>query len=170
MDNDRTILVVDDEEPILKAIKRILRHEPYQVVTVVCPDDGLTLLEKGDIDVVISDLKMPRMTGLEFLKQVRARFPDVTRIILTGYADLSVAISAINEGEIFRFLTKPWEDDVLKSTIREALDQRLNMKDEDPQDLQKRKQKEILSRLESICPGITRVKRDDEGNMVLGDG
>ena len=165
----KNVLLVDDEESILKAIKRALRHEVYDVITANCPDDALKILEKGDIDVVLSDLKMPRMSGLSFLKKVKAMYPDIVRVILTGHAELKIAISAINEGEIFRFLTKPWEDDMLKLTIREAIAQRVRLlekADEEGKDEERRKH---YDKLEDICPGITKIKRDSDGSIIIGD-
>src|SRR4051794_18507362 len=106
----RTILVVDDEEQILRALKRSLTREGFKVFPFNRPADALAALKDLRPEVVLSDHLMPEMTGLEFLKAVRNRAPDTCRIMLTGHAEMQTAIDAINVGEIYRFLLKPWDD------------------------------------------------------------
>lgn len=117
------MLVIDDEENICKALRRSLRRENYEVFTGTDPAEGLRILKQERIDLVISDHLMPNMTGVEFLTLVRDRHPGVMRILLTGHADMSTAIKAINEGQIYRFLTKPWDDDALKAELFSAFEQ-----------------------------------------------
>jgi DNA-binding NtrC family response regulator len=111
------ILLLDDEPAILLALKRTLTREGYSVVTADTPEEAFAQLHGGAFDIVMTDHIMPKMTGLEFLRVVRNRFPDVLRIMLTGQADTATAIDAINLGEIYRFLTKPWDDAELKATL-----------------------------------------------------
>ena len=106
----KRILIVDDEENVCHALRRSLRKEGYELFFGHEPAEGLEVLKKQPVDMVISDHLMPNMTGLEFLKLVRDRYPDVMRLILTGHADMQTAIDAINQGAIYRFLTKPWDD------------------------------------------------------------
>ena len=120
--SDHTILFVDDEVNILKALRRLTRHEPW---TVICASRGVEALEALDhspAQVVVSDQRMPEMSGVDLLQAVRDRHPDVVRMMLTGYTEMNVAVDAINRGEIYRLITKPWNDEELKATIRQAFD------------------------------------------------
>lgn len=116
------ILLVDDEVNITKALRRLLmEYEQFEVVTANSGADGIALLEtESDIGVVISDQRMPGMTGVEFLARARTLAPDAVRILLTGYADIEASIGAINQGAVFRYLTKPWKDDELLQVVSEA--------------------------------------------------
>jgi two-component system NtrC family sensor kinase len=117
------ILCVDDEPNVLNALKRLFMDEDYTVLTAASGQDGLEILKKEDaVQVVISDYRMPGMNGVEFLKEVRNQWPDTVRIVLSGYADTAAIVSAINEGEIYRFIPKPWNDYELKVTIANALE------------------------------------------------
>lgn len=121
--NDKFVLCVDDEVNILNSLKRLLRKEDYTVLTATSGSEGLSLLEKQPVQVVISDQRMPEMTGTEFLKKVKERYPNTIRVILSGYAEAPALLGAINEGEVFRFLTKPWNDEELKAEIQQCLAQ-----------------------------------------------
>jgi len=120
--SDHTVLFVDDEVNILKAIQRLMRHEPYQVVTASTADEAFDQLDQTAAQVVVSDQRMPEMSGVDLLQTVRERHPDVVRMMLTGYTEMNVAVEAINRGEIFRLITKPWNDEELKATLRQAFD------------------------------------------------
>jgi putative nucleotidyltransferase with HDIG domain len=113
---------VDDEANILKAVQRLLRHEPWKVRVASRGEEALEILEVEPAQVVISDQRMPEMSGVDLLSAVRARHPDVVRMMLTGNTEMSVAVEAINQGEIYRLITKPWNDEELKATIRQAFD------------------------------------------------
>ncbi len=115
-----TILLVDDEENILKALYRLLRREGYNLITTTSPREALKIVQKEPVAVVVSDQRMPEMTGTELLAEIKAIKPDIVRIILTGYADMTSALEAINQGEVFRFVSKPWNDGELRSTLRQA--------------------------------------------------
>lgn len=115
-----TLLFVDDEPSILSALRRLFRPHGYRIFVAESGAAGLAILEQEAIDLVISDMRMPEMDGASFLKQVRARWPKVMRILLTGYADINSTVSAINEGEIYRYIAKPWDDNEILSTVREA--------------------------------------------------
>ena len=118
-----TILLVDDEPSVLDGLARSLRRPDYRVRTATSPTLALEHLQAEQVDVIVSDHLMPGMTGLEFLKLVRDRFPDTVRIMLTGHADLDTAVRAINEGEIYRFLSKPCAPVELQVTVHLALEQ-----------------------------------------------
>lgn len=117
---ERTLLLVDDEPAILSSLKRLFRREGYRLLSAGGGAEALELLASVDVGVVISDARMPEMSGSEFLGRVRELHPDTVRIMLSGYTDLKAVTSAVNRGEIFRFLTKPWDDDDLIGTVRDA--------------------------------------------------
>ncbi|MFI3186466.1 MAG: response regulator [Methylococcaceae bacterium] len=116
----RSILLVDDEINIIQALKRTLRRDDYNILTANSGEAGLDLLAHNDVGVIISDQRMPHMTGVDFLRKVKALYPKTLRIVLSGYTELESVTSAINEGAIYKFLTKPWDDDLLLDNIREA--------------------------------------------------
>ena len=119
---DHTVLFVDDEVNILKALQRLMRNEPIQVLTANRPSEAFELIDRYAPQVILSDQRMPEMSGVDFLSSVRDRHNDVVRMMLTGYTDMTIAVEAINKGEIFRLITKPWNDDELKATLRQAFD------------------------------------------------
>ena len=115
-----TLLLVDDEPNILSALSRLLRREGYQILTAESPAIGFELLAKHPVEVVLCDQRMPGMSGSEFLGRVRQLYPDTVRLVLTGYTDIESVTEAINKGAVFKFLTKPWDDDELREQIRTA--------------------------------------------------
>jgi CheY-like chemotaxis protein len=115
-----TLLLVDDEESILSSLKRIFRRDGYRVFTATGGIDALEILAHNVVDVIISDQRMPHMTGVEFLRQVKELYPETVRISLSGYTELQSITEAINEGAIYKFLTKPWDDDHLRANVVEA--------------------------------------------------
>jgi response regulator RpfG family c-di-GMP phosphodiesterase len=121
--NEHTVLCLDDEQNILNALKRLLRKENYHLLTCTTGDEGLQLLSQNEVQVVISDQRMPEMSGTEFLKQVKELYPDIIRIILTGYTDVETISNSINQGHIYKFFLKPWNDQHLTLEIRQALEQ-----------------------------------------------
>jgi putative nucleotidyltransferase with HDIG domain len=120
--HEHTVLFVDDEVNILKAIQRLLRHEPMNVLTASRPQEALEMLERSEAQVVVSDQRMPEMSGVDLLAAIRERHSDMVRMMLTGYTEMNIAVEAINRGEIYRLITKPWNDDELKATLRQAFD------------------------------------------------
>jgi response regulator RpfG family c-di-GMP phosphodiesterase len=120
-----TILCVDDEPNILSALRRLFRPKGYKVLVAESGKAGLELLQNEKVDLVISDMRMPEMDGAQFLAQVRAQWPDSIRILLTGYADVNAIIEAINRGEIYRYITKPWNDNDIDLIVKHALERRL---------------------------------------------
>jgi putative nucleotidyltransferase with HDIG domain len=123
MRHEHTVLFVDDEVNILKAIQRLFRNEDMNVVCASRGSEALELLEKLPAQAVVTDQRMPEMSGVDLLSHVRERYPDVVRMMLTGYTEMNIAVEAINRGEIYRLITKPWNDDELRATIRQAFEQ-----------------------------------------------
>jgi response regulator RpfG family c-di-GMP phosphodiesterase len=119
-----TLLFVDDEANILSALKRLFRPLGYRIFTAESGAAGLEVFEQNPIDLVISDMRMPEMNGAEFLEKVRAKWPDAVRILLTGYADVTSTIAAINKGEIYRYIAKPWDDNDIVLTVKHALERK----------------------------------------------
>lgn len=118
------ILCVDDERNVLRALERIFLDDDYEVVTAGSGDEGLEIMaESGNsFQVVISDYRMPVMNGVEFLKEVYERWPYTVRIVLSGYADAGAIVAAINDGHIYKFIPKPWNDEELRVTIQNCLE------------------------------------------------
>lgn len=122
MDKKVKILFVDDEENVLTAVRRVFMDTDYTILTALSGKEALKILEENDVQVIVSDYRMPGMNGVEFLKEVRRQWDHIVRIILSGYADLQALIEAINEGHIYKFISKPWNDDELKITVTNALE------------------------------------------------
>lgn len=119
-----TVLLVDDEANILSSLRRLFRSEGYRTLTAEGGQAGLAILEAEPVDLVVSDMRMPEMDGAQFLERVRAKWPDTMRLLLTGYADVSSIMKAINRGEIYRYITKPWDDDDMVLIVRQALERK----------------------------------------------
>lgn len=135
------ILCVDDERNVLKALERIFMDDDYDIVLAGSGDEGLKVMEEsGPFQVVISDYRMPVMNGVDFLKGVYDRWPETVRIVLSGYADAGAIVAAINEGHIYRFIPKPWNDDEMRITIQNCLERYF---------LQK-KNRELLNELSAV--------------------
>jgi len=115
------VLCVDDEPNVLKALKRLFRDQPFHFITFSSPGAALKKIDEIKPAVVISDQRMPEMDGTRFLEAVKERLPDSVRIMLTGHADLEVALSAINQSGVFRFIRKPWNDEELKAQVVSAI-------------------------------------------------
>ncbi|MBK9443057.1 MAG: EAL domain-containing protein [Comamonadaceae bacterium] len=119
-DAQMTLLLVDDEPNILNAIKRLLRREGYRILCAESAAQGLDLLATHRVQVVISDQRMPVMTGTEFLSRVKELYPDTVRLVLSGYSELESLTDAINKGAIYRYISKPWDDDSFKQDVIQA--------------------------------------------------
>ena len=123
MHSQHTLLIVDDEPNVLKSLKRLLIDTGYRILTAESGEKGLEVLTENDIQVVISDYRMPGMAGVEFLNEVKKKYPDTIRMILSGYADVAAVVEAINEGHIYKFIAKPWNDQEIMTTIIRAFEQ-----------------------------------------------
>ena len=165
--SQRTILIVDDEEMILKAIKRTLRSEDYDIFTATGGEEGLKLLEMREFDLIMSDQHMPGMDGVTFLQKVKAEQPQTLTIMLTGAKEIQVAMQAINDAGVYKFILKPWEDDDLKITIRRALESLDLVRERDALRERVKSRDTLLQSLEKEHPGITQVEKDEDGYLVL---
>lgn len=114
-----TVLVVDDEPDVIQSVKDLLRLD-YNVVGATRASEGIRLLAEQEVHVVMTDQRMPEMTGVEFLNRIRDEHPNAMRLLFTGYADLRAVIDAINQGSVYRYITKPWDPEELQSVVREA--------------------------------------------------
>ncbi len=118
--NERVLLLVDDEENLLRAMKRLFRNDEYRILTASSGQQALEILAENTVGVVVSDQRMPEMSGVEFFSRVKKLYPETIRIVLSGYTELESVTDAINRGAIYKFLTKPWDDDLLRENIEEA--------------------------------------------------
>ena len=163
------ILIVDDECSVIEILQDAFSKEPYEVLSAKSAAEALDIMAMKQIDVVISDDQMPGLTGTEFLTQVRKRYPNTTRIILTGHANLETAINSINEAEIYRFFTKPCNILDLIVTVRLAL-QNKELKEE----IQRLNeitthQSLVIEEMEKLYPGISQVKRNAQGDVLIDE-
>lgn len=124
-EHEFTLLFVDDEANILSSLKRLFRPFGYRIFTAESGALGLEIMQREAIDLVVSDMRMPEMNGAQFLEKVRAKWPDTVRILLTGYAEISATIDAINKGQIYRYVSKPWDDNDIALIIKHALQQKV---------------------------------------------
>ena len=163
------ILVVDDELSVIKALTRSFLDDPYKVYSAISATEGLSILAKVEIKVVISDEGMPGMSGADFLAKVKVRFPAVVRIMLTGHASLDAAVKAINRGEIYRFFTKPWDDFELRFAVKSAVE-KYDLEEENRRLLDiVKKQALNMKLLEKEFPGITQLEYDEKGRIIIQD-
>ena len=116
----RTLLLVDDEDNIVAALRRLLRSEGWLVLSATSAEQALQLMARHEVDVILSDQRMPGMTGVELLRRAKQLYPDTIRLVLSGYTELQSITDAINEGAIYKFLAKPWDDEQLRAHLREA--------------------------------------------------
>src|SRR5947209_4244584 len=114
-----TLLVVDDEPDVCDSVHDLLRRE-FRVLKAKSADEGIRLLKEHEIHIIMTDQRMPQITGVEFLTKIRLGHPQAVRMLFTGYADLEAVIAAINQGHIFQFLKKPWRPEELIAAVREA--------------------------------------------------
>ncbi|MCE5313092.1 MAG: response regulator [Nitrospiraceae bacterium] len=122
IDTETKILCVDDEPSVLNALKRVFMDEDYTFLTAQSGREGIEILKAENPQIIISDYRMPEMNGIDFLRQVREISPETVRIVLSGYADTASIVEAINEGQIYKFIPKPWNDDEIKVTVSNAVE------------------------------------------------
>ncbi|MBI5906193.1 MAG: Flp pilus assembly complex ATPase component TadA [Deltaproteobacteria bacterium] len=161
-----TLLFVDDEEPVLSALRRIFLEENYEILTAASADAGIRTLEERKVQLVVTDHRMPGMTGAQFLREVKKRWPDTIRIMLTGYADVQSILGAVNEGAVYKFITKPWNDEDLRLTVSLALQQYVLLQEN-------RRLREIAQRQQSKIKNYAALfdeNRAVAGNILLRAG
>lgn len=166
MRKKHTILIVDAENFFLENIQRLLSDENYNVITASSGQKGLDILKKNQVSMVISEYKIPLMNGLEFLEKVRIIYPDILTIMLTDHADIELAMKAINEAGVYKFLLKPWDDIDFKNTIKKTLESLQVIKERDMLTRKVKTHEVTLKDLEKRYPGITKVERDEDGYIL----
>jgi two-component system probable response regulator PhcQ len=170
------IMLVDDEKNILSSLSRALRNEHWKIESFTSAAEALRRAEVSNFELFISDFRMPEMNGVEFLSAVKQIQPQSMRLILSGYTDLDALLGAINDAEIYRFLSKPWQDYELISTVEKALhfrkltieNQRLADKVR-KQESKLSQQEMVLQKLEKENPGITKVNWTEDGSIILNE-
>ncbi|MFB1001886.1 MAG: response regulator [Pseudomonadales bacterium] len=115
------VLFVDDEKSILVALRRLCRNTGWDIYTAESGDEGLSIIDEYAIDLVVSDMRMPKMNGAEFLEQVVEKSPSTVRILLTGYSEVTATLAAIDKGKIFCHCTKPWDNDEFREILNQAI-------------------------------------------------
>jgi len=178
------ILLVDDEANVLSSLRRVLMAiapneldgEKPEVETYTSANDALRRIRTIPVDLVVSDYRMPEMSGVDFLTQAIEAQPEIARLILSAYADLNAVLSAVNQVQVFRFISKPWHDVEMKSAVCQALaNRRLQQENRRLADIvrqqrgQLSKQEQELRRLEQESPGITRLKLAPDGGIILDE-
>ncbi|MDD5010628.1 MAG: response regulator [Phycisphaerae bacterium] len=119
----KTILFVDDEVKVLNSLRRGLIDEPYETLFADSGKKALEILEQKEVHILVTDMRMPEMSGLELLKIVREKYPKIVRIVLSGYTQIATLLTAINQGEIYKYITKPWQmEEEFKPAIRQAIE------------------------------------------------
>jgi response regulator RpfG family c-di-GMP phosphodiesterase len=141
------LLCVDDEVNILAALRRLLRRGGWQVLTAVGAEQALEVLEHERVDVVVSDMRMPGMDGAQLLEHVARRWPQVVRLLLTGHAEVASIAAAVNRGQIWRYIEKPWNDDELFLAVRQAMERSALQREKDRLEALTRAQNEALRQL-----------------------
>ena len=161
------VLLVDDDQEILDLFRHMLRREPFQIEVAHTAVDAFNVLAARPITVIISDERMPGMSGTELLGRVQTEYPEVIRMMVTGQASVEVAMRAINEGHVFRFLTKPVRTNALVSAIHEAIEAWDMQHDHGGTMPGAHRQLTEIERLESEWHGLTHVERDASGAIVV---
>lgn len=161
------ILIVDDEPNVRSSLTRLLQRKGYDTVLAENADDAFTVLEKRPVSIVLTDFIMPGRSGVELLKEVKKRFPGSVRIILSGKADPKEVMGAVNSGLVSHFLTKPWNNDTLMTTLQHCIDD-LEKKKGHPQTAEA-DQDLINEELEKTYPGITKLEVTDEGAIIIDE-
>ncbi len=162
-----SLLLVDDSHSILTSLTRLFKTEGYKILTAGSAAEAMEILRRESVDVCITDENMPQITGTELLKAARVHFPNMVRIMLTGQSDIHVAQNAINNGEIYRFFVKPWDDFELITAVRHAL--ALKMLEEENSRLkeQVRRQEEIIGRPTGEHGGFSETILSTDGTYEI---
>ena len=166
---EKIILVVDDEDSVRDSLASVLKREGYRVLQAAGGEEALHLLKEQPIQLVISDHNMPGMSGVEFLKLVRERNPGVLRIMLTGDPDPQIIIRSINEGEVYRFIKKPWDNIMLRVTVYFAFET-IQLEEENRRLIAAlRRQMSFLRDMERDFPYLAALTRDEDAALLLAE-
>jgi len=163
-----TILLVDDERNILNSLTRLLRDEEREILTAENATEGLEKIKSvNGVDLVISDHRLPDISGIDFLIKVKHSYPDTIRILITGYPDLYSAIQAINMGQVYRYIPKPWDNEELKLIVKQALDYYDVLRDNRTLLHIARQQAELLSDVQKKYPGVPKQDIAKSGVYII---
>ena len=163
------VLCVDDDPDMLEAVVRTIKTAGYHVLSADSPSQALQILGNQSVAVLVSDFEMPEMTGVELAVRARDLQPETVRMMLTGKNTVDTAVAGINIGEVFRFLSKPFQPDQLKREVAAAIEHHREVADVASERLTVVRRKRVLEALEGDFPGITAVPRDDDGAYLLDD-
>jgi DNA-binding NtrC family response regulator len=163
------VLCVDDDPDMLAAVVRTIKTAGYHVLAADSPSQALSILGSQSVAVLVSDFEMPEMTGVELSVRARDLQPETVRMMLTGKNTIDTAVAGINVGEVFRFLSKPFQPDVLKREVAAAVEHHREVAEVASERLTVVRRRRVLEALEVEYPGITAVPRDDEGAYLLDD-
>ncbi|HUQ05628.1 MAG TPA: response regulator [Kofleriaceae bacterium] len=163
------VLCVDDDPDMLAAVVRTIKTAGYHVLSADSPSQALQILGNQSVAVLVSDFEMPEMTGVELAVRARDLQPETVRMMLTGRNTVDTAVAGINIGEVFRFLSKPFQPDQLKREVAAAIEHHREVADVASERLTVVRRKRVLEALEGDFPGITAVPRDDDGAYLLDD-
>lgn len=161
------ILLVDDEKNILTSLARVFRDGEYDISTAENAEAAVDMVHGGEFDLIICDYKMPGMNGIEFFEIISGEHPEIIKILLTGSAELNMAIEAINKATLYKFILKPWDNSDLLFTVKRALEHKSLLEKNMKLMNEVKRRDEILIRLEKENPGILEIKRDDTGAVVI---
>lgn len=162
-----SILLIDDEPSVLSALRRVFRPAGYVILTAESGEAALEVLASTEVDLIVSDMRMPGMSGAEFLARARSLYPDTMRILLTGYAEIASVVQAVNDGGVYRYLNKPWDDHDLLLTIEQALEQRRLRREAARLAALTEAQNEALRRFNTELETQVRARTEELGQTVM---
>lgn len=165
----RKVLLVDDEPDVLDTLHSILSDEGYEVEIAHGGQEALDKIEEFPAEIVLSDYMMPGMCGVELLHTIKQRLPHIIPILITGRGDMKISIESINQGEIFRFLLKPWNNQELKMTLQTALQYHDVIIENERLTTTVKRQSNLLDEIEKKYPGITEMQIEEDGTILLED-
>jgi DNA-binding NtrC family response regulator len=165
----RKVLIIDDDQDALDCLDSLLSEEGYEVAKAHGSHEALEIIETYSPEIVLSDYMMPGMCGVELLHKIKEQLPRVVPILLTGHGDLKISIGSINQGEIYRFLLKPWHTDELKMTIRTAFHYHDVLLENERLSNAVKRQSSLLEDIEKKYPGITSIQTEEDGTILLED-
>lgn len=166
--NKHCILIVDDEPNIRSSLTRIFQKEGYDTILAESADEALKYLKERSISVVLSDYIMPGRSGTAFLKEVKERYPSTIRVILSGRADMNAVMSAVDEGVVSHFFLKPWDNEVLRETVRHSIEM-MEKESDRTHALYGDEAGEDLEELEKSFPHIVAVRETDDGAIIIDE-
>ena len=178
-DNQLNLLCVDDEAGILRSLTRLLRGEEFNIITAGSGAEALDILEQQSVQVLVADQRMPDMNGIDLLERVKNRHPQIVRVVLSGFADIASILEAINKGEVFRYLGKPWNDEELKTMLRQCFAQYrleqenkelvsvVNHQNEQLAVLNSRLEKQVATQQQDLDDSADDLKQVENGLRIL---